>query len=68
MSKYITGKGVLIGTFTEEDITKGLDKVAVEKAKKTTGLSYVNTHINQKKGIMKIYLCTLEDCDMSPTM
>ena len=61
---YIKGKGILIGTFSEDDLNKGNDRIAIEKAKEQTGYSYTNTEYVKKNGKivgMKIYVCSMED-------
>ena len=43
-------KGIYVGQFSEQDITLGLDKAAVEKAKAETGLKYTNTEFVKRNG------------------
>lgn len=57
-------KGIYVGQFSEQDITLGLDKAAVEKAKAETGLKYTNTEFVKRNGkvvAMKIWVCGMED-------
>ena len=61
---YIKGKGILIGAFSEDDLNKGNDRIAIERAKEQTGYSYTNTEYVKKSGKiagMKIYVCSMED-------
>ena len=54
---------VLVGDFTEDDLKNKRDKIAVEKAKKETGLNYVNTKIIKCKGknvALRIWVCDLD--------
>lgn len=64
MENYIKGKGILVGTFTEEEISKNIDYQKVEEMKLKTGLKYTNTEL-VKKGkqivALKIYVCTPQD-------
>ena len=43
-------KGVYIGQFSEQDITLGLDRAAVEKVKAETGFKYTNTEFVKRNG------------------
>lgn len=43
--KYIKGKGILVGTFTESDIDVKTDRKAVDKAMAETGLKYTNAEL-----------------------
>jgi hypothetical protein len=61
---YIKGKGILVGTFNEEDIANGNDKFAVKKLAEQTGYKYTNTEFIKKNGKvvgMKIYVCDVND-------
>lgn len=61
---YIKGKGVLVGTFSEEDLTKGIDKKQLAKVQEETGLKYTNTEFIKKKGkivALKVYACNVDD-------
>lgn len=61
--EMIPNKGYYVGRFNEKDIRASLDKKAVEKAKKETGLNYTNQEIvykNQKPIAIKLYVCDLE--------
>lgn len=54
---------VLVGDFTEDDFKNKRDKIAVEKAKKETGLNYVNTKEIKRKGktvALRIWVCDVE--------
>jgi len=54
---------VLVGDFTEDDLNNKRDKIAVEKAKKETGLNYVNTKIIKRNGknvALRIWVCDLD--------
>lgn len=62
--KYVKGKGILIGTYDENDLKNGKDKSDVLKISRETGLKYTNTEILKSKGKiigMKIYACKAED-------
>lgn len=50
---------LLVGDFTEEDCKNKVDKQAVEKMQKETGLDYTITKIVKRKGIkyLRIYVC-----------
>ena len=63
MNIYIKGKGIPVGTFTEEDLKKGIDKIMVNKKMEETGLKYTNTKIIKEHGIRKlaIWVCNVED-------
>ncbi len=62
--KYIKGKGILVGNYSEKDITLGKDKKDVAEKKKETGYSYTNTELVKKDGkivSIKIYVCSAND-------
>ena len=62
--EYIKGKGILVGTYNENDLANGKDKVDVQRAKKETGYKYTNTDFVKKNGkiiLADIYVCSLED-------
>lgn len=61
IDNYIKGKGVFVGTFTEQDLISGTDKIKVAETKQKTGLKYTNQEINLEKKTMKIYVCAMED-------
>lgn len=53
---------VLVGDFTEDDLKNKRDKIAVEKAKKETGLNYVNTKEIKRNGkivALRIWVCDI---------
>lgn len=56
---------VLVGDFNETELKKGVDKKALAKVKKETGLNYANTKIIKKKGAMflRVWACTAEEFD-----
>jgi len=61
---YIKGKGILVGTFSENDLTNGTDKIETQKVKERTGLKYTNTSFVMKgKKItgLQVYVCNLDD-------
>lgn len=61
---YIKGKGILVGTFNEEDIANGKDKVEVKRMTEQTGYKYTNTEFVKKNGKivgMKVYVCDVND-------
>ena len=64
--EYIKGKGVLVGTFTEDQLRKKIDKMEIAKAKEKYELKYINSEFvckgNQITGI-RVYVCNLEDAD-----
>ena len=54
---------VLVGTFNEEDLKHGRDKIAVNEAKEKHGLKYTETKLIKKKGEfvgIKIWVCDLD--------
>lgn len=62
--EYIKGKGVLVGTFTEDQLRKKIDKMEIAKAKEKYGLKYINSEFLEKGGQltgMRVYACNLED-------
>lgn len=61
--KYIKGKGILVGTYSEQDLQMEKDKVDVQKMKEQTGLSYTNQDIITKDGktYLKLYVCKQRD-------
>ena len=65
--KYVKGRGILVGTFTESDIDAKADRKAVDKAMAETGLKYTNAELVYSKGIvgLRVYVCTLEDSHYS---
>ena len=55
---------IYVGTFNEDDINKGVDKRAIERARLRHNLDYVNTKFVRKQGkivAMKIWVCDVED-------
>lgn len=61
---YIKGKGILVGTFSEEDISTGKDKIEVKRMAEQTDCKYTNTEYVKKNGKIvgiKIYVCNAED-------
>ncbi|BAG09065.1 MAG: hypothetical protein E6053_09305 [Finegoldia magna] len=68
MEKYIKKKGILVGTFTEEQLKKKIDKLEVDKAMEKYGLKYTNTELVRKGGKivgLKVYVCNWEDVDLN---
>lgn len=64
--EYIKGKGILVGTFDEEQLKKKIDKMEIAKAKEQYGLKYINNELVYKGGKIvgiRVYLCNLEDAD-----
>lgn len=62
--EYIKGKGVLVGTFTKDQLKKKIDKIEIAKAKEKYGLKYINSEFLEKGGQltgMRVYVCNLED-------
>ena len=65
---YVKGKGILIGTFNEDDIANKRDKIAIEKAMIGTGYQYVHSEYVKKNGKivgLRIYICDIKDADFS---
>ena len=61
--EYVKSKGYYVGCFNENDIVNKIDKKAVEKIKKETGLKYTNQEIvykNKKPVGIKLYVCDLK--------
>ncbi len=67
MPEYAKGGGVgtkhLVGEFNEQQLRKGEDKVAIDKAQKETGLTYIESKMIKKSGkpFMQVYLVSNED-------
>lgn len=62
--QYIKGKGILVGTFDEEQLKKKIDKMEIAKAKEKYGLKYINSEFLEKGGQLtgiRVYVCNLED-------
>lgn len=57
------GKKHLVGEFNEQQLRKGEDKIAIEKAQKETGLTYIQSKMIKKSGkpFMQVYLVSNED-------
>ena len=58
---------VFVGTFKEDNLTKGKDKLEINEAKEKHGLKYVNTEYVKKGGQivgMKIWVCDLDTFDL----
>lgn len=54
---------ILVGTFNENDLRAGKDKIEVEKAKEKHNLKYTETEYVKKKGEivgLKVYVCDLD--------
>ena len=54
---------VKVGTFNEAQLKSGEDKLAIEKAQKETGLTYIDSKITKKGGkmFMEVYLVPTEE-------
>jgi hypothetical protein len=54
---------VKVGTFNEAQLKSGEDKLAIEKAQKETGLTYIDSKITKKgdKMFMEVYLIPTEE-------
>lgn len=63
MNIYVKGLGVLVGTFDEYELKKGIDREKIEEKKKETGLNYVNTKIVKENNIrkLKVWVCNAND-------
>lgn len=64
--EYIKNKGILVGTFDEEQLKKKIDKMEIAKAKEQYGLKYINNELVYKGSKIvgiRVYLCNLEDAD-----
>lgn len=62
--EYIKGKGILVGTYNEIEVSNGKHKADVRKMKKETGYEYTNTELVKSRGKvvgMTIYVCNAED-------
>lgn len=56
-------KGILVGTFNEEDLKNGVDKIKVEQAKKLYNLKYTNSEmVYEGKKIVgiRMYVCDVD--------
>lgn len=64
MEKYIDGKGILVGKFTDDDCRLGIDKAQVkvmrERILKEYGVK-LYPEAEYKRGILKVYLVKEED-------
>jgi hypothetical protein len=64
---YANGGGIgarhLVGEFNEQQLRKGEDKIAIEKAQKQTGLTYIQSKVIKKAGkpFMQVYLISNEE-------
>lgn len=61
---YVKGKGILVGAYTENDLSKGKDKEDVKKMSEKTGYKYTNTELVKRGNrvvAMKVYVCSAED-------
>lgn len=68
MEKYIKKKGILVGTFTKDQLKKKIDKIEVDKAMEKYGLKYTNTEFVHKGGQivgLRVYVCNLKDADFN---
>ena len=57
---------VLVGTFNEEDVKNGRDKIAIEQKMDETGLKYINSKIIVKNGKpvgIEVYLCDVSEIE-----
>jgi len=55
---------VLVGIFTEKDLTEGKDKIAIEQKMKETGLNYIQSKFIKKNGKivgMKVWVCSVNE-------
>lgn len=62
--EYIKGKGILGGTYNENDLANGKDKIDVQRIKEETGYNYTNTEFVKSKGKvvgMRVYVCSMGD-------
>lgn len=58
---------VLVGTFNEEDVKNGRDKIAIEQKMNETGLKYINSKIITKNGKpvgIEVYLCDVSEMNL----
>ena len=63
-TQYVKNKGILVGTFTKDDLKNGIDKKETTRIKQETGLAYTNTEtIRKNKTIvgLRIYVCNATD-------
>lgn len=54
---------VLVGTFNEEDLAQGRDKIAVSEAKEKYNLKYTNTKLIKRGGVIigiRIWVCDMD--------
>ncbi len=69
MDGYIPGKGILVGTYSEQDLDAGKDRRDVAEMQEKTGLKYTNTMVIKDSGIpvgLRVWICTAEDCKVLP--
>ena len=65
--EFANGGGVgarhLVGEFNEQQLRKGEDKIAIEKAQNQTGLTYIQSKVIKKGGkpFMQVYLISNEE-------
>ena len=58
-------KGILVGDFSEEDISSERDMEAVKRKQEETGLCYTNRAFVKKGGktFLRLWVCSLADCE-----
>ncbi len=64
MANYIKGKGILVGTYNDKDLSLGVDKVATRRMQALTGYNYTNTKLIKRNGHiigLSVYVCSKED-------
>lgn len=61
--KYTKGKGYLVGSFSEEEVRDGKDKIALSKAKEELNLKFSNVKVGKKNGkqVLHVWACDYED-------
>lgn len=63
-SIYFKNWGILVGTFDEDDLKQGKDRLELEKYQKEyPQYKYTNTKIIKEHGIRKLalYICSVDD-------
>jgi hypothetical protein len=56
-----TTKRHLVGTFNKEQLMAQEDKIAIKKAQDETGLSFIDSKLNNKKNTMTVWLISNEE-------
>lgn len=61
---YLDKLGIWVGEFTDDEISRGMDKEVIETFKELTGLKYVNKRVNVEPDgtrFTRFWVCKKED-------